>query len=103
MAVACRRPAERIRAVLLTLLVCSGWSGDPAHAQTAAPPSKPQAADTTGNGVASMPVPGGTAALLAAAGLDPSRPRVTALLDIIRVVHRVPEGIEPALDERRAR
>jgi hypothetical protein len=49
----------------------------------------------------SLRVPGGTRALLTAAGLDPSRPRATALLDIIRVVHQVREGVQAPVDERR--
>jgi hypothetical protein len=50
----------------------------------------------------SLAVPGGTADLLAAAGLDPDRPRTTALLDIIRIIHDVPVGTLPEVDERRA-
>ena len=56
-----------------------------------------------GAGWASLRVPGGTAALLTAAGLDGVRPRATAVLDVIRVAHELPEGIEPAADERRTR
>lgn len=48
-------------------------------------------------------VPGGTPNLLAAAGLSASRPRATAMLDLIRTVHGVRKGAEPAVDERRAR
>ena len=55
------------------------------------------------SGLSSLHVPGGTSALLSAAGLDPARPRATAMLDIIRVVHELPDGADPQADERRAR
>lgn len=47
-------------------------------------------------------VPGGTSALLTVAGLDPARPRASALLDIIRVIHEVDQGVDVSTDERRA-
>lgn len=88
-----RRPAFPIR--LLPLLACAAFASvvpTRGLAQAAPPPA-----------TASLRVPGGTAALLAAAGLDPARPRTTALLDTISVVHEVREGVAPVTDERRAR
>jgi hypothetical protein len=55
------------------------------------------------DGWTSVHVPGRAAALLAAAGLDAGRPRTTAMLDIIRVVYEVSEGVDRSADERRAR
>jgi hypothetical protein len=49
----------------------------------------------------SLAVPGGTAGLLAAAGLEPTRPRTTALLDIIHVIYETPPGEEPEVEARR--
>ena len=66
------------------------------------------AAFTAGSAAAQSPggwssafVPGGSAALLTAAGLDPGRLRTTVLLDVIRAVHELPEGLDKPLDERR--
>jgi hypothetical protein len=50
----------------------------------------------------SLAVPGGTASLLAAAGLEPTRPRTTALLDIIHVLYETAPGESPEADARRA-
>ena len=54
-------------------------------------------------GFASLPVPGGTAALARVAGVDTDTPRGVVLLQIIRVVHEAPTGSDPARDERVAR
>ena len=65
------------------------------------PPQRPPASRSGEPG--SLRVPGGVAALLTAAGLEPTRPRATALLDVIRVAHHLREGIDPVSEERRAR
>jgi hypothetical protein len=72
--------------------------GTPAGTSAAAAREVPVPADAWPG---SLRVPGGTAALLTAAGLGPSRPRATALLDVIRVIHAVREGVQAPVDERR--
>jgi len=49
----------------------------------------------------SVRVPGGTAALMKAAGLDPATPRAQVLWTLIRSLHSFPPGLEPAADRRR--
>jgi hypothetical protein len=98
-----RTPAGSIRALLLASLLAAGSSDDRAGAQPAAARGTPQGSAHAWDATAGMRVPGGTAALLAAAGLDPTRPRATALLDVIRVTHHLREGVELASEERRAR
>jgi hypothetical protein len=53
--------------------------------------------------VYSVVVPGGVAALAAAAGLDPSIPRARLMLAVIRVVHEWLPGVDAQTDARRKR
>ena len=101
-----RCPALRA-AALAGVLACafgvspaSGQVRPPARpATTALPSAQP---DET-NGWASLRVPGGTAALLRAAGVTETEPRMRALLAVIRSVHDVGPGIDQAADQRRTR
>jgi hypothetical protein len=52
---------------------------------------------------ASITVPGGTAALADAAGVDSTIPRARILLTVIRVLYELPQGVSPAADARRRR
>ena len=47
-------------------------------------------------------VPGGVSALLQVAGLTPDRPRASAMLDLIRVVHETEVVVDAASEARRA-
>ena len=78
------------------LIACSCAVASIASAVPPEPAARP-----TASGV--LRVPGGTAALLEVAGLDPGLPRARALLDIIRVVHEVGDGVDAELDARRSR
>ena len=51
-------------------------------------------------GLASLSVPGGTAALARAAGVESGIPRGILLLQVVRAVHEAPSGADPARDER---
>jgi hypothetical protein len=90
-----RRPA--LRSGLTALVACV------AAACAWASRADAQADFPAGTAWSSLHVPGGTAALLTVTGLEPTRPRTTALLDIIAVIHEVREAVAPATDERRAR
>jgi hypothetical protein len=73
---------------MLTVFAASGLC----RAQLPAP-------DTDG-GLASLPVPGGTAALARAAGVEHGVPRGILLLQIVRATHEAPPGSDPVRDER---
>jgi hypothetical protein len=89
------RPARRVPSVVVVLcLAAVGLSAGRARAQS--PPVDGAAPWSA------LPVPGGVAALLQAAELDPSRPRTTALLDVVRLIHAVRPGLVPEVDARRA-
>jgi len=60
------------------------------------------AADPTGE-MRSLRVPGGTAGLARAAGIDPALPRARVMLTAIRVLHELTEGVDAAADTRRRR
>ncbi len=62
------------------------------------------AASTGGDGaLGSLRVPGTTAALAKAAGIDGSGPRGRVILDVIRVLYESPPGVNAELDERLGR
>jgi hypothetical protein len=86
------KPAPRTKAPAAT----APAAPSPAAAAAAVDPA-------TAAGWTNLRVPGGIGALLSAADLSPSRPRATALLDIIYTIHDVREGILPASDARRTR
>ena len=65
----------------------------------AAGPARAQAPGP--HGWQSLRVPGGTAALLKAAGLDESLPRTRALRDVIHVIYDTQPGVNDAIDARR--
>jgi hypothetical protein len=71
----------------------------PAGASAAAPEGAARAEAAT----AFLTVPGGTAALAAAAGVDPSIPRARVLLTIIHALYELPDGFNSAADARRLR
>ncbi len=80
---------------LLVLLVSnSGW---------AQPARSSSDSDTALGGWSTLLVPGGTANLERALGLDATRPRGLVLLDVIRVAYEVEEGKDKSVDQRRAR
>jgi hypothetical protein len=51
-------------------------------------------------GLATLSVPGGTAALARAAGVEASTPRGILLLQVVRAMHEAPAGSDPVRDER---
>ncbi len=51
----------------------------------------------------SLPIPGGTGAIARAVGLDGTMPSGRALLEVIRSIYEVEEGIDKQLDARRRR
>jgi hypothetical protein len=80
-------------ALVATLVVGAAAPG-PLRAQ--APVSTDATRDT-------VPLLGGAAGLLTAAGLEPTRPRATVLLDVIHIIHEVRPAMVAATDERRDR
>jgi hypothetical protein len=50
----------------------------------------------------SLAIPGGARAIARVIGLDAARPRGVVLLDVIRVIYEVDEGVDKKLDRRRA-
>jgi hypothetical protein len=85
-----RRAARAAAGAAFLLLAGAGLS----HGQP------PAARDADSAGLASLAVPGGTAALARAAGVDSATPRGILLLQIIRAVHEAPTGSDAARDER---
>jgi hypothetical protein len=82
--------AALLGAALLCADVASGTA--PANRITSDPPA-----------FESLAVPGGTAALARAAGIDPTLPRARVMLTAIRVLHELTEGVDAAADSRRRR
>jgi hypothetical protein len=72
----------------------------PAGGVSAARPPRPAPPEAA---TASLTIPGGTAALADAAGVDPTIPRARVLLTIIRALYELPDGFSPAADARRQR
>jgi hypothetical protein len=87
------RPA-RIACAILSISVLLQARG-----VSAAGAGRTTAADTA----AVITVPGGTAALANAAGVDPTIPRARVLLTIIRALYELPDGFNAAADARRMR
>lgn len=85
-----RATATVAAGLLLLLSTASRSTGQPA----AAPP---------GGGLTSLSVPGGTAALARAAGVENVTPLGILPLQIIRAVHEAPAGADPLRDERMRR
>ncbi len=78
----------------VALLLCTAFASQASASPSAAPGS---------GGWASLRIPGRVTGLLDVAGLDPSRPRTTALRDVIRVIYESPERADARIDERRTR
>ena len=85
------RVAEPFLGAALSLLAAGSALGRPAPLPTAS------------GGLASLPVPGGTAALARFAGVDRDTPRGVVLLQIIRAVHEAPSGFDAVRDARMER
>ena len=92
----CRNTAA---ATILTMMWLTAVCGAAPRARAQIPQIPAPAAAAWHN----LAVPGGVAALLDAAGLDPGKPRTHALRDIIRVIYEGPSGSDKALDARRER
>lgn len=87
-----RKPVVTCLAVAISIWLLGGGVFAAGAAQAAAPES-----------AASLTVPGGTAALADAAGVDPAIPRARVLLTVIRALYELPDGFNPAADARRQR
>jgi hypothetical protein len=65
--------------------------------------AQPAAAADPAGAMQNLVVPGGTADLARAAGIDPALPRARVMLTAIRVLHELTEGVDAAADTRRRR